>query len=75
MPIKTTQAIIYNNNTYLLGDRIKIYFLDFNNKYQTIKGTLISTNDNMTTILVNNEIKGVYTSRIKAITEVKNETK
>lgn len=71
MPIKTTQAIIYNNNTYLLGDRIKIYFLDFNNKYQTIKGTLISTNDNMTTILVNNEIKGVYTSRIKAITEVK----
>lgn len=75
MPIKTTQAIIYNNNTYLLGDRIKIYFLDFNNKYQTIKGTLISTNDNMTTILVNNEIKGIYTSRIKAIVEVKNETK
>lgn len=71
MPIKTTQAIIYNNNTYLIGDRIKIYYLDFNNEYQTIKGTLISTNDNMTTILVNNEIKGFYTSRIKAIVEVK----
>lgn len=75
MPIKTTQAIIYNNTTYLIGDRIKIYYLDFKNKYQTIKGTLISTNDNMTTILVNNEIKGIYTSRIKAIVGVKNETK
>lgn len=71
MPIKTTQAIIYNNNTYLIGDRIKIYYLDFNNEYQTIKGALISTNDNMTTILVNNEIKGVYTSRIKTIEGVK----
>lgn len=71
MPIKTTQAIIYNNNTYLIGDRIKIYYLNFNNEYQTIKGTLISTNDNMTTILVNNEIKGIYTSGIKAIVEVK----